>query len=219
MWRTPAGVRFASGFEAELLRELLGCLYDEVDTAVRYDDPGLAAETGVRLFDQLQPTQQVALLAEVGQALLDPNTSPPELTAVREATIAALMETLRCGILFEAERQVVDEELVLDWRQLLIDCLAEQSLEDDEVHAADCTDAEEWEYSISSFASNFLWDADYDMEDITADLGPEHSSALHALMRFPDDYFSEVAPDPLEKDLPSIRAQLNAITGCSHDLS
>ena len=71
VWRTPSGVRALSGSEAALFRELLGWVYDQTDDAARYEDSDIAFESGIPAYDRLEPNQQLALLAEVGSALLD----------------------------------------------------------------------------------------------------------------------------------------------------
>ena len=68
MWRTPRGERRLHGFEAALARELIGYVYDQIDIICR--DAEVPFESGVSVFDRLQLSQQLALLAEVGQALL-----------------------------------------------------------------------------------------------------------------------------------------------------
>jgi hypothetical protein len=216
MWRSPAGVKTTSGKEAELLREVIGWLYDHTDDAARYEDPEIAHETGVRPFDALQPSQRLAMLAEVGEALLDPDVAPPELTAVSEATVAALVESLRFGVFLDIESQEFGDPSPYDWRPLVLAWAADVGIYPAFLPAVDSTDPEEWMPLIDTLADGLLWDEDYEMEDLFVDLSPEHSKALRSDLNIPDGYFSQVAPDPTGDELKEVRARLNALTGCTH---
>jgi hypothetical protein len=57
----------------------------------------------VEAFDGLQPSQKLAVLALVGQALSDERTPAPELTDVTEGTVAAVFACIREAVLLEVE--------------------------------------------------------------------------------------------------------------------
>jgi hypothetical protein len=81
MWWTPDGERVLRGREAALFREALGVLTD----LVRDDEKGDLCQFGMSVFDGLQRSQKLAVLAEVGTALLREETPPLALTAVRDS--------------------------------------------------------------------------------------------------------------------------------------
>jgi hypothetical protein len=82
MWWTPDGQRILQGAEARLFSEALGMIVD----MVRDNNEGLW-QFNAPPFDKLQPNQKLAVLAEVGRALLQENKPMPRLTAVREAAV------------------------------------------------------------------------------------------------------------------------------------
>ena len=88
MWWTPDGERILQGAEARLFREALGTLVD----MVRDDDEGLW-QFDAPPFDSLRPNQKLAVLAQVGTALLQENEPMPRLTAVLEAGVGATRTT------------------------------------------------------------------------------------------------------------------------------
>jgi hypothetical protein len=63
MWWTPDGGRILQGVEATLFREALGTLVD----LVRDDDEGMW-QFNAPPFDDLQPNQKLAVLAQIGAA-------------------------------------------------------------------------------------------------------------------------------------------------------
>ncbi len=91
MWGTSQGDRTLEGHEAALVRKSVGYLRDMITASIDLDEP-YVSQVGV--FNQLQPTQQLAVLHEVAFALLDPKVPIPELTAIREATIYAIYKEL-----------------------------------------------------------------------------------------------------------------------------
>src|SRR4051794_34540914 len=91
MWRTPDGDRVLTPGERELVRAGLALAWDAVEIAA---EASTGDATGVRVFDVLQPGQQVALLAYVGTALSDPAVAAPPLTAATEGAVAAAFAQL-----------------------------------------------------------------------------------------------------------------------------
>ena len=109
MWWTPDGERVLRGREATLFREALGVLTD----FVRDDEKGDLCQFGVSTFDSLQRSQKLAVLAEVGTALLREEEPGPTLTAVREATVAVIYELVRDMVQLE-----IDDPQAAGGRQL-----------------------------------------------------------------------------------------------------
>src|SRR5688572_15324641 len=83
MWRTEEGNRVLKGAEAALFRE---GLYSLVDWTEEWPEHPI----GVRLFDQLNQGEKLAILDEVSRALIVRRVRCPVHTAVNEGTIAAI---------------------------------------------------------------------------------------------------------------------------------
>lgn len=67
-WRTNIGERVIEGHEADLLREAIATMKEQFDEELEEDfDPWTF---GIPVFDSLEPLVKLALLAEVGWALL-----------------------------------------------------------------------------------------------------------------------------------------------------
>ena len=87
MWRTNIGDRALRGAEWGLFRQGLWLLWDHIEDAG--DEPELC-RTGVAVFDRLQPSSKLAMIALVGKALSSENEPCPALTALAEGTFAAV---------------------------------------------------------------------------------------------------------------------------------
>jgi hypothetical protein len=100
MWWTPDGDRALQGAEWDLFRAGLDLSWDWVEQSM--DDPDLCSFE-VEAFDNLQPSQRLALLALVGNALKDECQPHPELTAHTEATIAAIFSRITTEVALEID--------------------------------------------------------------------------------------------------------------------
>ena len=211
MWRTSTGTRTLVGSEAELVRQLLGFVYFEINAVCPAD--GEPYESGVASFDRLEASQQLALLAEVGRALLDGEQPPPKLTALREATVGVLYEQLRSLVAAEIDGELQDDRPHRYWRLLIVGtCAGDESgpyLAD--LPAPDSDDFDAWDLIIESLADRILWDRDWEMEDLFADAVPERGRQLKQFLGIDDGYFRDIAPDPTEQQLDVVRSQLEAL--------
>ncbi len=125
MWHTSAGDRTLEGAEAGLVREAIGWVLDMLEPQPH--DPTDVWLFGVQAFDHLEFGQKLALLCQVGEALLRPDIPPPKLTALSEATV---------GVLYQGIRQCVQIEIDDDadgfeakhWRRLVLAAVAAYSL-------------------------------------------------------------------------------------------
>jgi hypothetical protein len=212
MWRTSTGTRTLVGSEAELVRQLLGFVYFQIN--VVWPAAGEPYQSGVSLFDRLEASQQLALLAEVGQALLSAAQPPPKLTSLREATVAVLYEELRACVADEIDCELEEGTPSRYWRQLAVRaCIA---VADDEPLAdlpdSRSDDLDAWDLIVESLADRILWDRDWEMEDIFADAVPERGRQLKQFLGIEDDYFRDIAPDPTVHQLDAVRSQLDALT-------
>jgi hypothetical protein len=111
MWWTPSGERALKGAEWELFRLGLDLSWDLVE-ASQLDQESDAF--GVKAFDRLQPSQRLALLAQVGSALKDESLPHPELTAHTEAAVAVIFGQIAALVAMEID--LTSEEDPLDRR-------------------------------------------------------------------------------------------------------
>ncbi len=103
MWWTPDGERILRGAEARLFTDALGALVNMVR-----DDHESLWQFGAPPFDDLQPNQKLAVLAQIGTALLRKDRPMPRLSAVLEAAVGAVYETVR--VMVEKKFMGIDED-------------------------------------------------------------------------------------------------------------
>jgi hypothetical protein len=202
VWRTPDGERALTPGEWSLARVGLARTWEAVEGR-----PGVPALTGVRVFDALQPSQQVALLALVGRALADPTASTPPLTAVTEGALAAVFAMLRAAL--DQELEDAGETKV---RCLILDAVGE-GVRDVPLPAPTEPDPEEWELLIEEVEERLFWDADFDMADTFLDLPPDARGRLLTLQGIDPDYFAAATADPVGNELNAVRRTLAELTG------
>jgi hypothetical protein len=208
VWRTSLGDRVLRGAEWELFRTALCCVWDLVEESFVVGD---LFESGIDAFDDLQPGQQLALLALVGQALRDEATPTPPLTAHNEAAIATAFESVRQSIELEAD----DEgEAGTFWRGLVRMAYGRtEAGRGEPLPAATCDDHKEWDLLIESLSDRILWDADYEMGGELLDADPEEARARLKALRIDEDYYLALAPDPVGEELGRVRRTLRQLTG------
>jgi hypothetical protein len=200
MWRMQTGNRVLTPAEWSCLAIGVGYLFDQVCADV--DDETDDVETGVAVFDRLTAEQKLLILADTAEALVRPEVPWPELTAVREGTVAAMFASLEFLIGLEVE---MGEETT--WRRALLAALADDP--PDEMPAADCDDDSEWELTVECFTDRVLWDRDFDID--LADLPPEVSASIDDYLRFGDGYFSATADEPNAAALTDARKRLRKL--------
>jgi hypothetical protein len=124
MWWTSCGERALQGSEWALFREGLDLSWNEVEESMDHPDLWIF---DVEAFDILQPSQKLALLAEVGTALKDESQPHPELTAHNEATIAAIFGMITTQVGVEIDMAADDEvpKELLATRKLVLDAYCE----------------------------------------------------------------------------------------------
>lgn len=147
MLNTPGGVRFLKGAEWLVFREALTCLREQIEDNLR-DSAGI--EFFVEAFDKLQPPQQLALLAEVADALSDETVPPPVPTVEAEAAIAAVFNQMRAQTCSEVDQETeMAPEKRCFWRRLLLQAYRETEGEPDPTEEPlpeeSCRDFEEWD--------------------------------------------------------------------------
>jgi hypothetical protein len=213
MWRTPIGERTLTGPEADLVRAAVA---DVVNT-LEEEAAGLADvwPCGVRMFDELPWQQRLALLASVAEALLDPNISAPELSAVNEATVAALFAHVERNLTIELDDAAdADLSTLIDcyyWRRLLV---AGQGEPNDEFYMeVNSRDLSDWAILIEGYQDHILWDADWDMPELFLDVDPAICQLRKDFLGIDDDYYTFPAPDLHDADAPALFAGLRQLIG------
>lgn len=201
MWRTPEGERVLMGWEARLFAE---CLWDLLGEANLGEDGDY--ELGVAVFDSLSYPQQIAVLHEVGRALLGAEVPSPRLTAVSEGGVAAVFQHLRISVGIEIE----DPDLGLpSWRQGVARACRECGVPG--VPKVSSTGAEAWDGCIQALEDRILWDADYKSGDHFMDGPPKADEAMKEVLGIPGDYFTAIPPDPRPHEVPRLREGLVAL--------
>lgn len=165
-------------------------------------------QVGIRIFDELESCQKLAMLEQIGRSLLVKDVSSPVQTAVSEGTIAAVYNQL----LMDLELECHDKEGNL--RQLVDQACMECSLTDGPSESCSL-DMNSWTEAIEALMFRILWDSDWEGEYVKPDEPPEDIGALRASMGIDDDYYAAVAPDPNLAQLVTIRASLWQLCGQS----
>ncbi len=202
MWWTPDGERILQGAEATLFREALGTLVD----MIRDDDEGMW-QFDAPPFDDLQPNQKLTVLAQIGTALL--REDQPKLTAVLEAAVEAVYETIRVMVAIEIDEPVENRESP-SWRELVLAACRERGIE--ELLDAQSEDLDEWDVFVSCLADGVLWDEDWKDNESLLDADPKASQAVKKLMGIDEDYYITVPPDPTEEEMEGVWATLRRLT-------
>ena len=214
MWHTSAGDRTLEGAEALLIREAMGWVLDMLEPETD-DDFWLF---GIPAFDRLELGQKLALVCQVGQALLRPDTPPPNLTALNESTVGVLYRGIRQCIRIEIG-DATDGFEARHWRRLVIAAVTEVQRVDPAVGQPeplpeqDCPDMEEWELMVETLEGQVLWDADWLDEDLFLDADPDTTATMRQELGIADDYYTAIAPDPSERELVAIRGRLRELVG------
>ena len=226
MWRTGTGNRTIRGAEWALIREAILGLWNRVEEA---GNDWNVHPSGVEIFDVMQPHQKLAMLALVGEALSNPKVKPPKLTAVNEATIAAMFALLTKDVVIEidlAKSPTLTEDggEMPDWtagRKLLLAAYREANHdeendeEDDTGKPLDATseDLTFWESIIEDLKNQILWeDGDYEMGREFLDLSPVARIQLANQLGIDAKYFLAIAPDPTDLQMEAVLERLRVLT-------
>ena len=222
MWPTSQGDRTLGGNEAMFVRAGVGYLRDMITAGIDLDE---AHETDVELFNQLQPTQQLAIVHEVAFGLLDKTTPILELTAIREATVFVIYREVLGLIEIEIDANRKRAEPDCHIRSLVLAAFEETQCEgesewcdesmaddfDDPLPTADSTGIAEWERLVENLADEVLWDRDFEMETVFADCSPQKSGILKKITGIADNFFSTPSPDIYAKEYHKIDLELTKL--------
>lgn len=197
-WDAQRGPTVLQGEESQIFAEAIA----EICNSILLVEDGYNGcfDFAPVLFSRMSTTQQAASLELVTKALFVESETPLELVAWNEATLATILRQIRDSLFFELAdfesqstrlrsflNRQTDSELVLD----------ENSLDDDE-----------WEVAWDCYESQFLWDNDFEMEELM-DCDPEASREIQAIMGIDSDYQASIPPDLRADD--DLRACLERI--------
>ena len=110
---------------------------------------------------------------------------PSPLTAWKETTLAAILQVVRCWIVYE-----IDESVSTKVRDLVA------SLSNPEVTPKkdDWNSHHEWEFTFDCYQDQFFWDRDFEDERLL-DIEPETSQKMSSKLGIDDDYHTTIPPD------------------------
>jgi len=209
MWRTSAGDRVLRGAEWKLFRAGVALLRLELKDALPDD---ISVATGVRVYDALPPGQQLLQLALVAEALHDEQISAPELSAVNEATVAAVFAELLHALTLELDAPRGPEDADAYWvRQLIRTACRERADEFDALPQRQARDREAWQVLLDELASRILWDCDYALGDEFLDDAPDEAHGRMQLLGIHADYFVALAPEPTRQQVKEARLTLRRL--------
>jgi len=207
MWHTSRGDRTLQGDEATLVREAIDTMVDVLSLHID-DDPagGVICESGIAVFDQLTPSQRIALLHNAATHLLTDMGDAPRLSAPLEATVAAIFKDVRDHVAIEVGfPQSTEHARWVErpgWRHLVASAFHSvtisegdfESLEELPLEAS--SDLQQWERVIDYLADAVLWDRDFEFSGTFLDMDPEILRERRQILGIDEDYFTQIAPDP-----------------------
>ena len=215
MWHTSRGDRILQGDEATLVREAIDTMVDVLSLHVD-DDPagGVICESGILLFDQLTPSQRIALLHDVATHLLTDRGEAPRLSASLEATVAAIFMDIRDHVAIEVDfPQSTEHARWVErpgWRHLVASAFHSVALSEgdfqylQELPLEASGDMQQWERVIDYLADAVLWDRDFEFSETFLDIDPEISRERRQMLGIDEDYFTQIAPDPSPAEIPEL---------------
>ncbi|MFO1002864.1 MAG: hypothetical protein U0936_21240 [Planctomycetaceae bacterium] len=197
-WRTSRGKRVLTGTERELFLTAFGMLVDEIRAELAgHRDP---AEFGIAVFDGLQPWSKLAVLADVGSALIYKSKECPKHTAVSEGAIAAVFCQMHDLIQIEIDMESdTDHEHRFLFRKQVCSAMAELCPKADRPEIT-CGDINEWYYALQTLSDRILWDQDYLTADAFMDLDPDGTKDARKWSGIDQEYVTAIAPDPSESE-------------------
>jgi hypothetical protein len=214
MWHTQEGDRVLKGAEAHLFATGVWVIMQGIEAMA--DEPDDEGDSGVDAFDRLSRMQRLAMLRDVTKALLDKSVPAPRLTAVNEATVAAVFEVIQMHTTMEIEmsRQLDRSERYL-WREDLLktyrEVYGEQPDPNFPLPRKNSRDTTDWELVIGALSERILWDDDWNLESGIVDCPPELAQLQMTVLTIDDEYFQGIAPDPPDSKMPAILEELRAL--------
>ncbi|MEM6473038.1 MAG: hypothetical protein AAF802_25985 [Planctomycetota bacterium] len=220
-WHTPSGDRSLGGEEAELVRDSIAAMVEELASCRETEDEPW--RYGICLFDDLSWTQQLGLLDQLASYLLMETEQTLELSGINEAGVAAIYRNIAQQIELEIElEEVSPPEYRCRWRAATLAAFvcnehAEVLEAEGDGPAAFEIDPEstvvaEWESIVDCLADRVLWDRDFEMVNEVIDAPPERAAAMRAALGIQPSYYTAIAPDPTEHQIDALFESLDRAT-------
>ncbi len=207
MWHTSRGDRTLDGHEAVLVSDaievMVASLLVHIDED--FEDSAPDCESGVAIYDLCTPAQRIGLLHEVAKFLLTETEEVLPLSALTDATVAAIFVEIRDQIAIEIEFATSDQQDGRSkWRENVLAAHGwvfsnpgdEARETTGQPYDALSDDLRAWEGIVDELADSILWDRDFEMADGFLDIDPGVSRQRRRLLGIDDEYFTCVAPDP-----------------------
>jgi len=231
MWSTPEGDRVIQGHEAALIRDAVGVMIDELELlADQTAFPPL--EFGIPVWDGLTWQQKLATLDQVLRHLLQASLPPLPLTSIYESAVGAIFEKIKCSIEVEldfarTETQSEFHDADDTWRTMVLLAFNEPRYTEDGSMSGDPVDdldsdfypagpddmrQDLWFNVVENLADRLLWDRDYEMEDVFADVEPDQAAAMKSYMGVAEGYYRQIAPDLRDDQVETVIQRVKAIT-------
>jgi hypothetical protein len=216
VWRTSEGIRTLKAGEAALVRAAVNDIWRELEQDQDNSDPW---EWGVPLFDNLEWSEKVVLLANVASALLREDVAPMPLTGVNEAAVGVLFEHIRQSIVVEIDCQHDSpEDPMCFWRRSVLVLIDAENLDENEALPKEtCDDRNEWEWMVEAIADGILWDNDWLGGNFFMDVDPETATMRKRGMGIDEDYYTTIVPHPADSDVEKARRTLIEFMAQEHD--
>ncbi|TWU58319.1 hypothetical protein [Rubripirellula reticaptiva] len=215
MWHTSRGDRTLRGAESALVGAAIDTMIDALLVHVDVDcvDEVIPdCDSGIDVFDQLTVCQRIGLLHEVAEHLLTETDSPMQLSALAEATVAAIFVEVRDQIAIEIDLFGDSVPPQTEWRSLTL--AAYQSMPESvsvDLPGRDSIDLTAFEDVVDLLSIAILWDRDFEMAESFLDSDPGVSQKRRKILGIDQDYFTSVAPDPRPEETFSLVSRTREI--------
>jgi len=222
MWHTSRGDRTLKGDEAELvsraIEEMVAALLMHVDDD--FEDAATDCVSGIAVYDACTPSQRIGLLHDVAKHLLTETVESLPLSALTDATVAAIFIEIRDQIAIEIGLgEGLTEEGRPSWRTMVLAAhraVFPSRADRDDVAGNDeivasSRDLRDWEVMVEDLADSILWDRDFEMAEVFLDIDPGVSRHRRRLLGIDDNYFTMVAPDPRPQEAFQLAARTRDI--------
>ena len=179
-WHAQAGNIVLRNDKGKAFNEAILFLHDEIIESAGDEESKYGHAC---VFDEMSRSQQLSSLELVTKHLFHDTDQCLPLTAWSEATLAAILGTIKVLLQLEVDAGEKDE-----YRRLFA------RVSDTNVSDANWDSHEEWSLVHGAHEDRFLWDSDFDDMKL-ADMPPEQAAHIRSIMGISDEYYSSVPPD------------------------
>jgi hypothetical protein len=205
MWHMEEGDRAMTASEWGIFQLGLAELVTHIEEDFNYETD--AAETGVKVFDRLTVEQKLALLADVADALHDPDVPMMDLTAASEGAVAAVFVVTSALL-----REEIAENRATTMRSLLLANANEQESDSADLPRLKSRKWGDWDLLMECLEGAIFWDNDWAAGDHYLDMPPGEVKARMEQMGIDADYFLAIPREPNAKELCAARQKLSKLT-------